>query len=276
MLDRSLSVLRHPALLGGITVLFGVITLRMGFWRGPERVLQSAWVQIKGPAAWDPRLALVEIDEASLEQLGPLPLPRRTYGDLMERLRESDPDLVVLDVDLFSPDIADQALAQQIEQQTVILPRALSPWLSNSTLEEAATKWAVSAAAVPGFDFAFQKYPMLSEDQQVMLALTREARSLTERDVQRVAERHGLGWMLPKAHMAELLRKLAEVGFRDDRQAPQVVERTNLTRLDSGSLHQRTVEPDVAVGLVNEFLQPAKLLSLERPQWPTFGQQLPA
>jgi len=80
------------------------------------------------------------------------------------------------------------------------------------TLEEAATKWAVSAAAVPGFDFAFQKYPMLSEDQQVMLALTREARSLTERDVQRVAERHGLGWMLPKAHMAELLRKLAEVG----------------------------------------------------------------
>ncbi|TGG95040.1 hypothetical protein E4656_01020 [Natronospirillum operosum] len=79
-------------------------------------------------------------------------------------------------------------------------------------LQESGRDKAVSASAVPGFEYAFQNYPMLAEDQQVMLALTREARSLTERDVQRVAERHGLGWMLPKAHMAELLRKLAEVG----------------------------------------------------------------
>ena len=52
-------------------------------------------------------------------------------------------------------------------------------------------------------------YPDLQPDEQRVLALLWEARSLNERDVQRLALRHGLGWMLPKAHMAELLQRLA-------------------------------------------------------------------
>src|SRR5699024_294961 len=42
--------------------------------------------------------------------------------------------------------------------------------------------------------------------------LLHEARSLTERDIQRLTLRHGLNWLLPKAHMAELLRILADSG----------------------------------------------------------------
>ena len=67
---------------------------------------------------------------------------------------------------------------------------------------------------VTGLDSVMRAYPQLEEGEQIMLALHRQARSLNERDVQRFAERHGLGWTLPKAHMAEMLRKLALDGHR--------------------------------------------------------------
>ncbi|HIK75901.1 MAG TPA: hypothetical protein EYG00_14560 [Alcanivorax sp.] len=63
-------------------------------------------------------------------------------------------------------------------------------------------------ASVKGTDEIVARYPGLRPDQNIILALLREARSLNERDIQRLATRHELGWMLPKAHMAELLRTL--------------------------------------------------------------------
>ncbi|MEX1214492.1 BREX system ATP-binding domain-containing protein [Saccharospirillum sp.] len=66
-----------------------------------------------------------------------------------------------------------------------------------------------SAPETPGLDSIKRAYPSLNEDEQIMLALAREARSLNERDVERLASRHGLGWMLPKARMADMLRKLS-------------------------------------------------------------------
>lgn len=65
---------------------------------------------------------------------------------------------------------------------------------------------------VPGLEEIQRIYPELAEDEQIMLALHREARSLNERDVQRLAARHALGWTLPKAHMAEMLAKLSTSG----------------------------------------------------------------
>lgn len=56
------------------------------------------------------------------------------------------------------------------------------------------------------------RFPDLASDQQLVLALLYEARSLTERDIRRLTLRHGLNWLLPKAHMAELLRMLARNG----------------------------------------------------------------
>lgn len=64
----------------------------------------------------------------------------------------------------------------------------------------------------PCLDEIRESYPELARDEQVMLALHQEARSLNERDVQRLSSRHGLGWTLPKAHMTELLRKLQSSG----------------------------------------------------------------
>jgi hypothetical protein len=52
------------------------------------------------------------------------------------------------------------------------------------------------------------KYPNLDEDGQIVLSLIKEAKSLTEHEIERASRLHGLGWFLTKAHMSELVAKL--------------------------------------------------------------------
>jgi hypothetical protein len=51
-------------------------------------------------------------------------------------------------------------------------------------------------------------YPELEYDEQIILALIRDTKSLTESDIERASKRHGLGWNLTKARMAEMISKL--------------------------------------------------------------------
>jgi len=55
------------------------------------------------------------------------------------------------------------------------------------------------------------RFPGLEPDQQVILALLKEARSLTEAEIRRASEQHELGWFLTKAHMADLLARLRQL-----------------------------------------------------------------
>lgn len=69
-----------------------------------------------------------------------------------------------------------------------------------------------SAPPPPGLDEIRRRFPELEGDEQVVLALLREARSLTEREIERAAGHHRLGWFLTKAHMAALLARLRRTG----------------------------------------------------------------
>ena len=51
-------------------------------------------------------------------------------------------------------------------------------------------------------------FPFLNQDEQIILALIKETKSLTEQDVERASRLHGLGWFLTKAHMSEISAKL--------------------------------------------------------------------
>lgn len=57
-------------------------------------------------------------------------------------------------------------------------------------------------------------FPELDADEQVLAALLKGARALTEREIERAAARHGISWFLTKAHMANLIAKLAEHGHQ--------------------------------------------------------------
>ena len=63
---------------------------------------------------------------------------------------------------------------------------------------------------VPGLNDVRKEFPELEDEKQLMLALLKEARSLNERELERLAKRHRIDWHLTKAHMAELLAKLRE------------------------------------------------------------------
>ncbi len=53
-----------------------------------------------------------------------------------------------------------------------------------------------------------QDYPFLDLDEQIIFSLIKEAKSLTEHEIERASRLHGLGWFLTKAHMSEMLAKL--------------------------------------------------------------------
>ncbi len=102
--------------------------------------------------------------------------------------------------------------ASQDEEDVLHLP--LPEETDPSAPPPAADRGSAPPDRVKGIADIEHDFPGLERDEQTILALQREARSLNERDLQRLAARHGLGWMLPKAHMSELLRKLVTWGQR--------------------------------------------------------------
>lgn len=52
------------------------------------------------------------------------------------------------------------------------------------------------------------KVPHFAYDEKIVLAILKEAKSITEQDLTRIVTKHKLGWFLHKAHMAELIARL--------------------------------------------------------------------
>lgn len=89
--------------------------------------------------------------------------------------------------------------------------------VSNSPSQDSAPSSApppVQTLASPpaGLKDILVDFPDLEKDEQVIVALIKEGRSLTEVDLERATSRHNLGWFLTKAHMADLLAKLKKTG----------------------------------------------------------------
>lgn len=67
-------------------------------------------------------------------------------------------------------------------------------------------------AEPPGMHDVQVDHPTLDSSEQLILALLKQARSLTENEIERAAHRHELGWFLTKAHMAELIARVTTDG----------------------------------------------------------------
>jgi predicted transposase YbfD/YdcC len=52
------------------------------------------------------------------------------------------------------------------------------------------------------------QFPDLDHAEKVVLSVLKDAKSITEQDLERIVTKHKLGWFLHKAHMAELIAKL--------------------------------------------------------------------
>ena len=89
----------------------------------------------------DPRLAIIAIDDRSLQQLGQWPWPRSTHAQLLDRLHQAGAERVALDLMLPDADrrdaSQDNALAAAIHRNgRVVLPVLAAPASAEATPEE--------------------------------------------------------------------------------------------------------------------------------------------
>lgn len=101
-LPHPLSWPRRIALAVLVGLLAAALSHGQVLWKQDE-ALYDRWV-----GHWtytpDPRLLIIAIDAPSLKQLGPLPWPRSTHAQLLDRLTEAGNTRVALDLLLSDPD----------------------------------------------------------------------------------------------------------------------------------------------------------------------------
>ncbi len=87
------------------------------------------------PGEVSPDIALVAIDEKSLDHLGPWPWNRRVHGRLIEKLEAAGADIIVFDILFTEATPDDSSLASAMRSHGgVILPLHLSPTSSNQLI----------------------------------------------------------------------------------------------------------------------------------------------
>lgn len=110
-------------LLTGILLLLQITTLeeRINFWLYDKAI--TTW-----SAPIDDNLALVGIDEHSLDALGRWPWDRNLHARLIDQLADAGAEVIVLDILFPEPSSSDQALADAMERHgRVVLPIHYSP-----------------------------------------------------------------------------------------------------------------------------------------------------
>ncbi|MBD1896630.1 EAL domain-containing protein [Coleofasciculus sp. FACHB-129] len=96
--------------------------LVLGIWQPLEQLAYRGLFRLRGTMPWDERVVLIDIDEASLKELGRFPWPRKQYTQLLNQLSAAEPSVVVLDVLMpeSSPEDAQMAAAMEKVGQVVL------------------------------------------------------------------------------------------------------------------------------------------------------------
>lgn len=93
-----------------------LVTAGFGCWERWELMFYDTWFGLRGRETPDPRIVLVEIDDSSIQEIGPFPWPRTTHATLMEKLAAAR--VVGWDLLLDAPsEVAeDEALARALSE----------------------------------------------------------------------------------------------------------------------------------------------------------------
>ena len=98
----------------------------LGFLRPVDDHLYDLSMRLRGDRKPDPRILIVAVDEAALGGLGPWPLPRRLYADLLQRLMTAR--VVAFDILFAEPSPDDMAFDLMLQAHgRSVLPVYLLP-----------------------------------------------------------------------------------------------------------------------------------------------------
>lgn len=110
---------------GVFSALSLLLLLKLGWLQPLDHLGCQFLFQLRGQQTWDDRLALIAIDDESIEQIGRFPWPRQQYAQLLKILSRSQSDLVVFDLLFSEPSADDTKLAEAMSQHgQVILAQA--------------------------------------------------------------------------------------------------------------------------------------------------------
>lgn len=110
---------------GSLATVAIALLLKVGALQSLEQIAYGYLFQTRGTLAWDDRLVVVAIDDASLKQLGRFPLSRAYYTSLLKRLSAANASIVVINLLWSEPSPQDDQLAAAIQQQgTTVLAQA--------------------------------------------------------------------------------------------------------------------------------------------------------
>jgi len=88
--------------------LLVLLFFELGAWQPAEQFTYKLLYRLRGERAWDDRIALINIDEASVKELGQYPWPRQRYQALIEQLLAVQPGAIGFNI-LFSEAAPDDA-----------------------------------------------------------------------------------------------------------------------------------------------------------------------
>ncbi|WP_448573412.1 CHASE2 domain-containing protein [Trichothermofontia sp.] len=107
----------HPLLIGGIVGLLTIAFWRLGIWQPLEYLAYNQIVVLRQRLfrlTWSQEVVVIAIDEASLQQYGQFPWPRRHYTELLQKLAVSQPAAIGFDILFAEPTADDPAFAEAI------------------------------------------------------------------------------------------------------------------------------------------------------------------
>ncbi len=108
-----------PVWPGLIAALVAIAATQIRAWQPLERLAYVALFEIRETKilphlGWDPRIAVIAIDEVSLQQYGQFPWSRDRYTDLLQTLAAAPPAVIGFDILFAEPTSQDATLAQAI------------------------------------------------------------------------------------------------------------------------------------------------------------------
>ncbi len=112
---------------GTLTAVAIALLLRLNAFQSLEQITYYQLFNLCGSKALDDRLAIIAVDDASLQQLGRFPLSRRYYTQLFNILAkaEAEPSVVVVNLIWSEPSPEDTQLAEAMAKQGhVVLAQA--------------------------------------------------------------------------------------------------------------------------------------------------------
>ncbi len=100
---------------GAVAAVLSVGLWHLGLWQPLERLGYNLLFHIREALphpGWDSRLAVIAVDDATLQQYGRFPLPRERYTQMLQILQASQPAAIGFDILFAEPTPQDRQLAQ--------------------------------------------------------------------------------------------------------------------------------------------------------------------